>query len=279
MGRIAAAFQRARQQGRAAIAPYFTVGYPDVGATREGVRAAIHAGADLIELGVPFSDPLADGATIQRSSTAALSNGVTLETCLETTRDIHAEFAETPIVLMGYYNPFFQYGIDTFAQNAAAVGVDGLIVPDLPPEESELLDAGIFRHGLDLIYLVAPTSSDARIKAIAGRARGFIYCVSVTGVTGARDTVSAGVTDLIARVRAHTRLPLALGFGISRPEHVASVTSTVDAVVIGSAMVGLMGDTAPEARARVVEDYVRGLVEAARRAPESELPQLSGVDR
>ncbi len=265
MGRITQAFERARDQGRAAVAPYFTVGYPDVAATVEGVAAAIRAGADLIELGVPFSDPLADGATVQKSSTAALNGGVTLHTCLEATRQIRTDFPDTPIFLMGYYNPFLQYGIEKLADEAAKAGIDGFIVPDLPPEESGLLDDVIAPHGLELIYMIAPTSPDDRIEAITKRARGFIYCVSLTGVTGARDSVSAGVPALIQRVRSHTEIPLALGFGISRPDHVASVAQIVDGVVIGSAMVNLMGDTPSAERTQVVENYVRSLVEAGRR--------------
>ena len=276
MGRIAAAFQRAREQGRAAIAPYFTVGYPDVDATLEGIRAAIRAGADLIELGVPFSDPLADGATVQKSSTAALFNGVTLETCLETARTIRSEFPDTPLLMMGYYNPYLQYGLERLANDVADAGVDGLIVPDLPPEESRPIDDAISLHGLDLIYFVAPTSPDHRIKAITERARGFVYCVSLTGVTGARDTVSVGVPDLIARVRAHTKLPLALGFGISRPEHVSAVAPIVDGVIIGSAMVNIMGDTPPAERIAVVGNYVRSLAEAGRRAEGSAISQSTG---
>ena len=263
MGRIEKAFRRARQQQRAAIAPYFTVGYPDVDATLEGIRAAVRAGADLIELGVPFSDPLADGATIQKSSTAALNNNVTLRTSLEAAQAIRADFPDTPIFLMGYYNPFLQYGTERLARDAAAVGIDGLIVPDLPPEESGPLDDIIAAHALDLIYMIAPTSPDERIEAIAQRARGFIYCVSLTGVTGARDSVSDAVPGLIRRVRSHTNIPLALGFGISQPRHVASVAPIVDGVVIGSAMVNLMGDTPPAERARVVENYVRSLARAA----------------
>ena len=151
------------------------------------------------------------------------------------------------------------------ADDAAAAGIDGLIVPDLPPEESGPLDDVISRHGLDLIYMIAPTSPDERIEAIAKRARGFVYCVSLTGVTGARDAVSAGVPALIQRVRAHTDVPLALGFGISRPDHVTSVAPIVDGVVIGSAMVNLMGDTPAAERTQVVENYVRSLADAGRR--------------
>ena len=161
-------------------------------------------------------------------------------------------------------------------QDAAEAGADGLIVPDLPPEESRPLDEVISQRGLDLIYMVAPTSPEERIKAIGERARGFVYCVSLTGVTGARDSVSANVPDLIARVRAYTNVPLVLGFGISRPEHVASVASIVDGVAIGSAMVNIMGETAPSERTEVVGNYVRSLAEAARRAEGSAISQPSG---
>ncbi len=276
MVRIAAAFERARSQGRAAIALYFTVGYPDVAATVTGVRAALRGGADIIELGVPFSDPLADGATIQRSSTAALREGVTLDTCLETAALIRREDDQTPILFMGYYNPFYQYGIDRLAEKAAEVGVDGLIVPDLPPEEAGALDAGLAPRGLALIYLVAPTSPDDRVRIIGESARGFVYCVSLTGITGERDEVSADVPGLTARVRARTALPLALGFGISRPEHVAAVSPIVDAVVIGSAMVNLMGDTGDEHREAAVESYVRSLTEAGRLAGAGHAPSAGG---
>ena len=278
MGRITQAFRRAHDAGRAAVAPYFTVGYPDAPATIEGVAAAIRAGADLIELGVPFSDPLADGATIQKSSTAALNNGVTLQSCLDATRAIRADFPDTPIFLMGYYNPFLQYGIEKLANDASSAGVDGLIIPDLPPEESGPLDDIVARHNLDLIYMIAPTSPDERIEAIAKRARGFIYCVSLTGVTGARDALSSGVPALIQRVRAHTDVPLALGFGISRPDHVSSVASIVDGVVIGSAMVNLMGETPPAERAQVVENYVRSLADAGRRHEPSKTSTSGGSE-
>ena len=276
MGRISEAFRRAHAEQRAAVAPYFTVGYPDVAATIDGISAAIRAGADLIELGVPFSDPLADGATIQKSSTAALRNGVTLQTCLETARAVRSTFQDTPIFLMGYYNPFLRFGIENTAASASEAGIDGLIVPDLPPEESSALSDAISPHGIEMIYMVAPTSPDERIQAIARRARGFIYCVSLTGVTGARADVSAAVPTLIRRVRAHADVPLALGFGISQPEHVSSVASLVDGVVIGSAMVNLMGETPAAERSRVIEGYVRGLAEAGRRGNASSVVHSDG---
>ena len=265
MGRLTAAFDRARSENRAAIAPYFTVGFPDVEATLEGINAAMLGGADIIELGVPFSDPLADGATVQRSSTAALAEGVTLRTCLETARRVRSTFEDVPILFMGYYNPFYQYGMDMLAAEALAAGVDGLIVPDLPPEEAELLDASLSAHGLDLIYLIAPTSPVERITAISAKARGFIYCVSLTGVTGERDAISSNVPELIANVRSRSQLPLVLGFGISRPEHVAEVANDVDAVAVGSAMMNLMADTNPAEREATIRDYVKSLRGAASR--------------
>ena len=276
MGRLDATFARAGAEDRAAIAVYFTVGYPDVQGTLGGINAAMEGGADIIELGVPFSDPLADGATIQRSSTAALAGGVTLQTCLDTARRVRSMSDYIPIYLMGYYNPYYQYGPDALATEALATGLDGLIVPDLPPEEADLLDASVTGHGLDLIYFIAPTSPEERIAAICARARGFIYCVSVTGVTGARDAVSSGVPDLIARVRAHSRLPLALGFGISQPEHVAAVAHDVDAVVIGSAMMNLMADTDPARREATIRDYVKSLRVAAARSRDIGAPQSAG---
>ena len=276
MGRLDEAFARARAEDRAAIAVYFSVGYPDVQATLGGINAAMEGGADIIELGVPFSDPLADGATIQRSSTAALAEGVTLQTCLEAARLVRASFDAVPILYMGYYNPFYQYGLDALATEALAAGVDGLIVPDLPPEEADLLDASMISQGLDLIYLVAPTSPDERITAISARARGFIYCVSLTGVTGARDAVSSGVPELIARVRSQSQLPLALGFGISQPDHVAAVADEVDAVAIGSAMVNLMADTDPARREATIRDYVKSLREAAVRSKDNTASQSAG---
>ena len=276
MSRLEAAFARAGAEDRVAIAPYFTVGYPDVQATLGGINAAMEGGADIIELGVPFSDPLADGATIQHSSTAALAEGVTLQTCLETARSVRSIADDVPIYLMGYYNPFYQYGLDALAAEASAAGVDGLIVPDLTPEEADPLDASMISQGLDLIYLVAPTSPDERITGISARARGFIYCVSLTGVTGARDAVSTRAPDLIARVRSESQLPLVLGFGISRPEHVSAVANDVDGVAIGSAIVNLMADTDPARREATIKDYVAGLRRAAVRSKDNAAAQSAG---
>ena len=267
MSRTSATFQRLREEGRAGVAIYLTVGFPDLDATISIALAALAGGMDILELGVPFSDPLADGATIQRSSTAALAQGVTLETCLGVASKLRAAGATAPIFFMGYYNPFLQYGHDRLAAAAAASGVDGLIIPDLPPEESEGIDAALRAHDLDLVFLLAPTSPDERVTAVVQRARGFVYCVSLTGVTGARSKVGADALNLLRRVRRQTTLPLALGFGISRPEHVASVASVTDAVIIGSAFMDLVERTSPVEREEAVRNYVASLVAAARRVP------------
>ena len=246
--RIAAAFARAREQGRVALIPYVMAGYPDL-ATSEALAVALAgAGADVLELGVPFSDPLADGATIQHAGQVALERGTTLGGCLELAGRVAAQVA-TPLVLMGYYNPIFSLGDGRFCERAAAAGVAGLIVPDLPPEEADPLAAAASTRGIELIYLVTPTSPEARIERVARAAgrtgNGFIYCVSLSGVTGARASLSAELPAFLARVRAHTALPLAVGFGISRPEHVTRVGELADGAVVASALINAV-DGAPE---------------------------------
>ena len=236
MSRIARTFANLRSAGRLALIPYFTVGYPDVATTVELAPALVAAGADLIELGVPFSDPLADGVTIQRASHAALEAGVTPRACLEVARRIRAR-VETPLIFMGYYNPILRYGPDAYCQDTASAGADGLIVPDLPPEEAGELRAAASRAGLDLIFLLAPTSTDERIRRVCREASGFVYCASLAGVTGARQNLAAGLSDFLGRIRRHTDLPLAVGFGISRPEHVAEVAKVADGAIVGSAVV------------------------------------------
>jgi tryptophan synthase alpha chain len=245
---IAAAFARARAQGRVALIPYVMSGYPDL-ATSEALAVALaSAGADVLELGVPFSDPLADGATIQHAGQVALERGTTLGACLDLAGRVAAQIA-TPLVLMGYYNPIFSLGIAPFCARAAAAGVAGLIVPDLPPEEADPLADAASAHGIELIYLITPTSPQARIAQVARAAgrtgNGFIYCVSLSGVTGARAALSTDLPAFLARVRAHTTLPLAVGFGISTPEHVARVGELADGAVVASALLNAV-DAAPE---------------------------------
>jgi len=259
---IAAAFARAHDAGRIALIPYVMSGYPDE-ATSEAVAIALgEAGADIIELGVPFSDPLADGATIQAASQHALAHGMTLRKVVALAARIAARVS-TPLVLMGYYNPIISYGLATFCADAAAAGVAGLIVPDLPPEESATLQREAAAHAIELVFLVTPTSTDARIAQAALAASqtggGFLYCVSLSGVTGARDQLSDGLAAFIARVRAQTSLPLAVGFGVSRPAHVAEIARIADGAVVASALINTIDAATPEARVGAVVAYLRTL--------------------
>lgn len=256
---IAAAFAAARAAGRTALMPYITVGNPDLATSEEIAVALVAAGADLMEVGVPFSDPLADGSTVQRASQVALSHGVTLADCLALIGRLRARGVTIPLVLMGYTNPFYQYGFERLAADAAAAGVDGFIVPDLPAEESDALLAACRAHGRDLIFMVAPTSTDERMRLVAERASGFIYCVSLTGVTGARNDLSTGLGAYLARVRATTDLPLAVGFGISSAEHVATVGQHADGAIVASAMMNAIEVLPVAEQPAAAAAFVRGL--------------------
>ena len=214
-----------------------TVGYPDVEATLELVQALIAGGADIIELGVPFSDPIGEGPTIQTASFHALQQGVTVQTCLETTSELRKAGVQAPLMLMGYYNPTLAYGVAEFVTRLAAAGADGVIVVDLPAEESGPLHEAFEADNLRMIYLLAPTSTDDRIADVAKRASGFVYCMSLTGVTGARDELSPDLASFIERVRKRISLPIAVGFGISQPKHFQAVCRIADAAVIGSAII------------------------------------------
>ncbi|HEY8448629.1 MAG TPA: tryptophan synthase subunit alpha [Thermomicrobiales bacterium] len=263
---IADAFARCKADGRAALIPYLTAGYPSLAASADLIDALVAGGADLIEIGVPFSDPLADGATIQRASQVALEQGTTLADCLALVASARSRGVRVPMMLMGYCNPFMQYGLDALARDAAEAGVDGFIVPDLPVEESDEFLEPLRREGRDLIFLVAPTSTDARIAEIAKRASGFLYCVSLTGVTGARDQLSPELPDYIRRVRAQTTLPLAIGFGISRPAHVQAASALADGVVVASALINHMDTLPDEDRINGVTAFVRELASATKPA-------------
>ncbi len=256
MSRIPATFDRLRREGRTGLIAYLTVGFPELAATPELVRALVEGGADIIELGIPFSDPLADGATIQRATHVALRHGVTTGAVIEMARGLRAEGLTVPLVAMGYYNPILAYGLERFAADAAAAGIDGLIAVDVPPEEDEPLRRALRPRGMDLIYLLAPTSTEARIRTVAARASGFIYCVSVTGTTGARGELPPDLPAFIARVRRHTDLPLAVGFGVSRPEHLAQIGRLCEAAVIGSAIIEVIETAPPEQRAVRLRTYV-----------------------
>ncbi len=259
VARIREAFARAKAEGRAAFIPYITVGHPDRETVAAVVPALVAAGADIVELGVPFSDPLADGVVIQRSTQAALANGVTLDVCLNEVRNLRKAGVTVPLVFLGYTNPIVQKGEEAFAALCAQAGVDGVIVADLPPEEAGGLRAACDRHGIALIAMLAPTSTEKRIAQVAALATGFVYCVGLTGVTGARDALAADLGDYLARVRAKISVPIAVGFGISRPEHVAHVGAMADGVIVGSALVNRLDELPPAERASGAADFVRWL--------------------
>ena len=238
--RIERMFAGVRERGRPGLIVFLTAGFPDMEATLELAPALVAAGADAVELGVPFSDPLAEGPVIQQSSFLALQNGVTTADCLAAAATLRGRIPDAPLALMGYYNPMYSYGVGAFAARCHRAGVDGIIAVDLPGAESGPLAAECDAWGISLIPLLAPTSTEASIAASCRAASGFVYCVSVTGVTGARREVSQRGLELAGRVRAHTALPLAVGFGISAPEHVAEVGRSADAAVVGSALVRVM---------------------------------------
>jgi len=236
LSRIASVFN---QPEHTALIPYVTVGYPTVEATLKVVPLLASCGCDIVELGIPFSDPLADGVTIQKASFRALQNGVTPNLCLEIAKQLSHE-VDIPLVFMTYFNPVFSYGLEEFCAACNRSGIDGLIIPDLPPEESSELEASTQRQGLDLIYLLAPTSTEERIRLIAERSRGFVYLVSVTGVTGARDRLPADLEAFVGRVRKVATQPLCVGFGISTPEQAMHAAEIADGVIVGSRIIQLM---------------------------------------
>ena len=254
--RIAEMFTRTRAEGRPAVMPFVPGGWPEVDATAAIVRAAVAGGADAMELGMPFSDPLADGVTNQRAYQQALDNGFTLSMLLQAVREVRDGGVRVPLLVMGYFNPLLAYGTGKFVQDAADAGVDGLILVDLPPEEAAEVEVPARAAGLHLVYLLAPTSTPERIALVAEHGSGFVYCVSVTGVTGARRTLPAGLPAFLGRVRAATSLPLAVGFGISTREHVEAVGRLADAAVIGSAFVDTIASAPREQRPEAIRAFM-----------------------
>jgi tryptophan synthase alpha chain len=230
-------FNNLLKANRTALMPYLTIGYPEKDSALSIVPSIVKAGADLIELGVPFSDPLADGATIQAASQRALENGISLKQCLEQAGELRSKGIKIPFVLMGYYNPIYQFGIRDFADSAAIVGIDGVIVPDLPPGEAEQLVETLSQKDICTIFLLAPTSDIERVRTVAELSRGFVYLVSLVGVTGMRDELSPDLAGFVNRVRQQTSKPLAVGFGISTPQQAAQVSRIADGVIVGSALI------------------------------------------
>jgi len=252
MDRIASAFTHK------ALIAYVTVGYPSVEMTLEAVPLLVDCGCDIIELGIPFSDPLADGATIQEASYRALLNGVTPEVCLEVAATLR-DRTEVPIVFMSYYNPILRFGPDSFCRASTEAGIDGFIVPDLPPEEGNELEQLSRARGLHLSYLLAPTSTEERINLVTQRSSGFIYLVSLSGVTGARQSISSELDAFVSRVRQKTSLPLCVGFGISTAEQASHVASMADGVIVGSRIVQLLAGDDPIPN---MKSFVTGLRQA-----------------
>lgn len=238
MGRISQKFTDLKKCGQKALVTFITAGDPDLTITEKAVNALTAAGADIIELGVPFSDPMADGPTIQRSSERAMTSATTLSKILESVTKIRCS-NDVPIVLMGYYNPVLSYGLERFASDAAAAGIDGLLIVDLPPEESGELRRHLKHTDIDLIYLLTPTSDEQRIDLVSSQGSGFLYYVSVTGVTGARQDISISAAGSVTRIKGRTDIPVAVGFGISSPDQAAQMASVADGVVVGSALVSL----------------------------------------
>lgn len=261
--RIGQAIAHRRASGSVALVGWQTIGFPNLTAARTNVPALLDGGFDLIELGVPFSDPQADGTTIQRASFEALRQGATVSVALQTVRDLRTDGVVAPLIFMSYYNPILARGLARFAVQAAEAGVDGMIVPDLPPEESDPLVDALTGVGIDPIFLVAPTTPPERLAAVAARARGFLYCVSLTGVTGARQALPADLPDYLARVRKFTDLPLAVGFGVAKPEHVAGLRGIADAGIVASAIIDQMEQSAEADHPDVLRTFARTLRTAA----------------
>lgn len=259
--RIDRKFAELREQGRAGLVTFLVAGDPDFDSCLECLRALPKNGADIVELGMPFSDPMADGPAIQAGSTRALQSGASMSRTLELLKCFRAEDSTTPVVLMGYYNPIHAYGVDRFLNDAAEAGVDGLILVDLPPEESDEVLPQARERGIDFIRLVTPTTDRARLPAILNGASGFLYYVSIAGITGTKKPDIGKVRESIEALRQHSRLPIAVGFGIRKAEQASALCSIADGIVVGSALVERIAD--PETRDSI-PNFVAELAEALR---------------
>lgn len=260
-GRIARRFDELKARGAKAFIPYIMAGAPSLKRTHELIGILEEGGADIIELGVPFTDPVADGPVIQRAAEQALARGVTLRKVIGLVEKARKR-TQIPIVLMTYYNPVFKYGVKAFARDAAGAGVDGLIVPDLPPHEAGELIAPARRHGLDTVFLYAPTSTDARRRLVARRSSGFIYYVSIAGITGSKLEVDRTTMSSIKAMKSISRLPVAIGFGVSKPDEARRVAALADGVIVGSAIVKRAGEPGLK---RFVASLRKGIDSAGRK--------------
>lgn len=259
---VADRFQKLNQNSECALIPFITAGDPDLATTAKALEVLAKNGADMIELGVPYSDPLADGPTIQAAATRALQKGVQLDHVLDIVKQVVPKI-DVPIILFTYYNPIYYRGVETFLQQVKAAGVSGLVVPDLPLEEAELLLSTATKIGIEVTLLVAPTSSQDRVNAIAAKSQGFIYLVSVTGVTGARSQMAAEVKDLLANLHRTTDKPIGVGFGISDPEQAKQLKDWgADAIIVGSAIVKRLADGTPESGLKAIGEFCHSLKQA-----------------
>jgi tryptophan synthase alpha chain len=256
-------FSRLRASGELGLFPFLTAGFPDRSSCGTLLDVIADAGADGLELGIPFSDPLADGVTIQRASTRALDQGASLPYALELVAGFR-ERRQIPVVIMSYVNPLMSYGYAAFARDAAKVGVDGVIVPDLPLEEADSLREACASAGLHYVHMVAPTSAEGRIRAVGSQASGFLYCVALIGTTGARSSLASELPEFLQAVRSSTTCPLVAGLGISTPEHIAALAGQVDGVIVGSALVDLIERADAERVTGEVRAYIRTLKAACR---------------
>jgi tryptophan synthase alpha chain len=239
--RIRSLFAKAKAAKHGVFMPYHAMGYPDRATTLAVIKTLADVGADLFEIGIPHSDPLADGPTVQTATYTALTQGTTVADCLAMVGELRSQGVDQPFCAMTYYNPLYSYGVERFMRDAAAVGIDGVLAPDLPPEEADDVEAACKTHGLAMNYFLAPTSTEARIRDVAQRTTGFLYLVSVTGITGARAALPPDLGDFVQRVRRHCDLPLAVGFGIGTGVQAAAVAAMVEGVIVGSALVKAAG--------------------------------------
>jgi tryptophan synthase alpha chain len=260
------AFVQAREEARAALIPYLTGGYPDPRTFIGLAIALLEAGADALEIGIPFSDPLLDGPSIQRSQQQALEHGVTPAHCLQYAADIRARTAK-PLLFMGAYNPILAYGVERFCRDGAQAGISGLIIPDVPYEEQDELRSATSASHLHLIQLVAPTSTAERLQRVCSAASGFVYCISIAGVTGARSGVSGTAKPLVEAVRACTDVPVAVGFGISGPEQARQVAGFADGVIVGSALIDVIAHAPEERRLEAVQTFISSLRNGVEASP------------
>jgi len=264
VNRIQAKFEALKREGKAAFIPFITGGDPDLATTEQIIYALEEAGSDIIEFGVPFSDPVGDGPVIQEASMRALKNRVTMKDVLATVKKVR-ETSQVPILLFSYYNPILSYGVEQLAADMADAGADGLLCVDLPPEEGAEYKAAMDRHDLCTVFLTAPTTTDQRLREVADKCTGFVYYVSRLGVTGERAAMVTDLEDQVQRIKRITENPVAVGFGISKPEHAQQVAGVADGVVVGSAIVRLIGDKAGAAdTADAVREFVRPLAQATK---------------